>query len=91
MEAIVKVINKGAEKYDANGWLKGVKFDPKSNAASKSRHNYAASFGVLKDEETGLFHAEHEATRAVMGLHCTKHGLAGFSSRSTNVFDEQNI
>lgn len=92
VKAIQDIINEGAKKYAANGWMDGIKFDPKTNAASMMRHAMADSLGILEDSETGHLHLEHLVCRAAMALYCRKRGLAGFDSGiSINLFDEQNI
>jgi len=93
VKAIMEIINEGAKKYEANGWKNGVKFDPKSNAASMMRHAMSDSLGILTDPESGHLHLEHLVCRAAMALYARKRGLAGFDrDKSTvNIFDEQNI
>ena len=77
-EAIKKVLDLGAKKYSPNGWIDGIKFDPKSNAKSMIGHYLAMLGGEEIDPDSGLPHYYNFITRAAMELHCRKYGLAGF-------------
>lgn len=63
---VVKVLMDGAKKYDANGWLKGVKFSKETNIASIRRHVSEYRLGGMKDKESGLHPLLHAACRCLM-------------------------
>ncbi len=65
---IMEVVRAGAEKYDPNGWLEpdGVGTSKREQYASLSRHLAKAYVGQPIDEESGLYHYQHIATRAMM-------------------------
>lgn len=92
VEAIMKVLNKGAEKYRANGWKQGIKFDPISNTKSMIGHITAPLTGQKIDPDSGNLHIENAACRIAMALLAEKNNLAGYGNpRAISLFDEQNI
>lgn len=64
----MQVVEMGAKKYDADGWLEpdGAKTSLKDMHASMFRHLASSSAGVRLDDESSLDHLLHLATRALM-------------------------
>lgn len=56
-EQLVKVFTKGAEKYEARNWEKGMSWT--SVIASLKRHLEAIERGEDYDQETGMLHSAH--------------------------------
>lgn len=81
---VVKVLEFGAEKYEANGWLEpdAYKMDHKSNHDSMF-HHLAESYVLMEvpgietrqDMESGLDHLLHLACRALMEYTRMKRGI----------------
>lgn len=73
----MKVVEMGAEKYEANQWLSpaGAKTSHRDMHASMFRHLAASSSGIINDEESGLDHLLHLATRALMLYTRRKKGI----------------
>jgi len=75
-----RVLDKGAEKYEADGWLKEdpveANIQHRNNVASIYRHVAALTINpYATDSETGLLHAEHAACRLNMIITRIKRGL----------------
>lgn len=67
-QGLVKVLTKGALKYDVRNWEKGMKW---SNVISSlKRHLAAIELGEDYDEETGELHIDH--------LQCNAHFLSAY-------------
>ena len=64
LEEVAKVLTYGKQKYAAWNWLKGL--DHMSIVDSMERHLSAWKKGEDIDSESGLLHASHMATNAVM-------------------------
>ncbi len=72
---VFKVIEFGLKKgYAADGWLKGEKFDHKSNHASMCRHLAEHYMGKLEDDESKLNPLLHLACRALMAYTVQQRG-----------------
>lgn len=63
---IAKVLTFGAKKYGDRNWELGI--DPQRLRAAQMRHDAATELGELTDAESGLSHAAHKATDALMEL-----------------------
>jgi hypothetical protein len=63
LEQLAKVFTKGAEKYAAHNWEKGM--DWSKITASLKRHIAKFEQGEDFDEETGLYHMAHAAWNAM--------------------------
>ena len=63
--AINKVLDYGAQKYEAHGW-KNVA--PDRYDAAARRHQTYRDLGEVKDIESGLPHLAHEATNLLFQL-----------------------
>ena len=59
LATLAAVYTKGAEKYEANNWRKGLEWN--RVFAALQRHAWAYWSGEGKDEETGLHHLAHAA------------------------------
>lgn len=76
-----KVLNFGAQKYDAHNWRKGMKYSRLYDAAL--RHILSAKEGEDLDKESGLPHLAH----AICGLlflleyHCKSEKYSSFDDR----------
>ena len=57
MEAIARVLDYGAKKYDAHNWRKGMSWSRLLDGGL--RHLFAFARGERKDPETGLSHLAH--------------------------------
>ncbi len=70
---VVKVLEMGAKKYEADGWLDsdGHGTSHREMHASLFRHLAASCAGIAADNESGLDHLLHVACRALM-LYCRK-------------------
>ena len=64
LEAVAKVLTFGAKKYTDNGW-KEIKNAEQENVAALLRHLSKYLRGEKHDEESGLSHLSHMATRAL--------------------------
>lgn len=73
---VVKVLEFGATKYEANSWLEGIHFNKKDNDASIGRHWAKMVAGEEVDEESGLDHRLHAACRLLMSYTLFKRGLS---------------
>lgn len=73
LEMLAKVFSKGAEKYGAHNWLKGM--DWSKMDASLQRHLSAWRSGEDKDAETGLPHMVHIAWNAMALLSYEIHNI----------------
>jgi len=73
----MRVVEMGAAKYDADGWLEpdGAKTSHKDMHASMFRHLACSSSGIREDDESGLDHLLHLATRALMMYTRHKRGI----------------
>ena len=72
---VFKVLEFGISKgYAADGWLKGEKFDHKSNHASMCRHLAEHYVGKLEDDESKLNPLLHLACRALMAYTIQQRG-----------------
>jgi hypothetical protein len=80
-EDIDLVLKMGAEKYGAHTFLKEKDhhLTPKDNCSSMFRHLAKHTAGIRFDEESGLDHLLHLATRALMGFTRHKRGLDFYS------------
>jgi len=63
LRAIGDVYAYGEHKYDANNWLKGLKWS--GMADCMLRHYERFSMGEKYDEESGLLHSAHMAWNAI--------------------------
>lgn len=71
IEQLAKVFTKGAEKYPANNWLKGLSWT--GMLASLKRHLNEFEQGHDYDKETELLHIAHVAWNAMALLSYHKH------------------
>lgn len=72
---VVKVLTKGAEKYDDNNWREGEGSSTQRYLGALMRHVFAYSQGEDKDPETGLSHMAHAACNALFLLEAEIFGL----------------
>jgi hypothetical protein len=65
---VMEVVRNGAKKYCPNGWVhpNGVGTSAREQHASMSRHLASSYAGNPIDKESGLYHYQHLATRALM-------------------------
>lgn len=70
VEMVADVMTVGCEKYGVVNWQKGMKVS--RHFASTLRHLLAWWRGEDEDEETGLHHLAHAASRLMMLLACEK-------------------
>lgn len=76
--AVAEVATYGAEKYSDGGWLL-VKNALQRYADAKDRHRIQSA-NALRDPETGLLHAAHEAWNALALLELQLRGLEAATS-----------
>lgn len=67
-EGLIKVLTKGAGKYEARNWEKGLSW--MDTVASLERHLAAWKMGEDIDPETGEYHVDH--------MQCNTHFLSTF-------------
>lgn len=73
IQEVVRVLQKGAEKYAERNWQNGLKWDSEC-ASSLQRHLAAWKLGEDNDSESGLPHMAHVATNALFLLHFAING-----------------
>lgn len=73
IQEVVRVLQKGAEKYAERNWQNGLKWDSEC-ASSLQRHLAAWKLGEDNDAESGLPHMAHVATNALFLLHFAING-----------------
>ncbi len=79
-KGIVKVLTKGAEKYEPHNWEKGMEWS--KVIASMKRHLAAFESGEDYDPETGELHADH--------LQCNAHFLSAYYKIAPQYDDRQH-
>lgn len=73
IEGLAQVYTKGAEKYEANNWMKGAPWQ--EGVGSLMRHLTTWRQGISNDSETGLNHLLHVAWNALTLYYYERHGL----------------
>lgn len=63
LEQLAQVLTFGAEKYEANGWRKGIAW--MRTVGALLRHTFAFMQGQTYDPETGLHHMAHVMCNAM--------------------------
>jgi hypothetical protein len=66
LEPLVKVLEYGAKKYEAENWKKPPEEGCKQHLESLSRHLFSLMDGEVNDDESGLPHIGHIMANCMM-------------------------
>lgn len=73
IQEIVKILGKGAEKYEPRNWMNGLKWDSEC-ASSLQRHLAAWKMGEDIDPEDGMLHIAKVMVNAMFLTHFALEG-----------------